>query len=259
MRNIYFFIATGLLSVLPLLLPAQNPATGCRDVIRLKDGSTLRGQIQEIKHDGNTLSFRTWNGVVIDLPRSQVRRIVQRCDNGRAVAQTARAYDFTERGWYHHTRAGALIGQAYTGNNVSGYQLQHSSGWKLTRMFGAGIGAGLEYFDPSGFDSATYPIFTEIRGFLFPKRITPYYTLAGGWAFTGQLGEDRWGLIDTWKGGWLLQADIGYRIGNHFTVHCGLRLQQKTREWTSDWGPESGNGADHILYKRFVAGIGLLL
>lgn len=258
--KIFCFI-TGLVFLFgqPRMLPAQQPATGCRDVIRLKDGSTLRGQIQEVKHEGNTLSFRTWNGVLIDLPRSQVRRIKQRCNNGDVVATAPRTYDFAERGWYHHTRAGLLTGQAYYGDNLQGFQLQHSSGRKFSRLLGAGLGFGLEYFDPTGNDAASYPVFAEVRGFLLPNRITPFYTLGGGWAFTGQSTGERWGLTDTWKGGWLAQVEIGYRIGNHFTVHCGLRLQQKTREWTSNWGPESGSGADRILHKRFSAGVGLLL
>lgn len=242
----------------PRPLSAQQKQ-GCRDMLRLHDGSQYRGQLEDIRAGGDTLVFRLWSGLVLEVPQSKVRRIVQRCQGDESLAVGRRPYDFKERGWYHHTRGGLLIGQVYSGQNSTGFFLQHSSGWMINRWLGAGLGAGGDFFDPWSSDVATYPVFAEIRGYLIPHRISPYYSLGGGYAFAGQRMGERWGYLDDWHGGWMAQTELGYRIGNHFTVHLGLRLQRKYRDWASVWGPTSGEGTDRILHKRLVFGLGLLL
>lgn len=241
----------------PRHLPAQEPASaGCTDLLLLRDGSKLRGQLKDIK-SGDTLIFQLHTGPSLEVPQSRVRRVIQRCSGSAAMKPV---YDFREQGWYHHTRAAVLPGQAYYALNRIGFQLHHSSGRMIKRWLGIGLGAGVEFFDPKGYDAASYPVFAEVRGYLLPQKITPYYTLAGGWAFAGRATDSQSWLSsnDHWRGGWMMEADAGYRIGNHFTVHFGLRLQRKTREWTSIWGPDNGQGTDRILHKRFVLGIGLL-
>lgn len=207
----------------------------------------------------DTLVFRTGSDLLLDIPMAQVRRIIQRCGDKKLVTGFRQPYNLPEHGWYHHTRTGALIGQAYYGFNEQGIYLQHSSGWLFSRLLGAGIGAGLDYFALGGSDAATFPVFAEVRGYLLPRRVSPFYSLGAGWGFIGHSNPDNWSSLDTWKGGWMAQVDIGYRIGQHFTVNCGFRLQQKKREWTSFWGPEGGYGTDRILHKRLVLGLGLLL
>lgn len=240
----------------PRQLAAQQTTAPCNDRLDLYDGSRFQGQVEELRAGGDTVVFRLWSGVPLVVPRDKVRRIVQRCHSGKTQRP---AYNFKETGLYHHTRAGALVGQSFGGGNTLGFYVQHSSGWMFSRNLGAGLGTGAEFFDPKGYDAASYPLFAEIRGYIFPRRITPYFCLGGGWGFVGKDSGERWGYIDNWKGGWMTQAEIGYRIGNHFSVHLGLRLQRKYREWTSVWGPESGFGTDRILHKRLMFGVGLLL
>ncbi len=43
----------------PQYLSAQTTNPDCQDIIRLKNGSTLRGQIQEVKNEGQTLTFQS--------------------------------------------------------------------------------------------------------------------------------------------------------------------------------------------------------
>jgi len=241
----------------PRLLSAQEATTPppCHDVLYLRDGSQLRGQIQATKDSGSVLVFRTWNGVEMDVPRTEITKILQKCNN-----RTAKTYHFKETDWYHHSRMGLLIGQTYYRENRTGLQIQHSSGWMFSRLLGVGLGAGIDVFDGQGNIPATYPIFAEVRGFLFPQRITPFYALGGGWGFSKKNNADNsaWGWSETWKGGWMAQAAVGYRIGNNFTVQAGFRLQHARREWSSNWwGIESRT--DRILHRRLMLGVGLLL
>ena len=55
----------------------------------------------------------------------------------------------------------------------------------------------------------------------------------------------------------MAQGQLGYRAGNHFTLHVGLRFQHKTRTWENGWG--GGKGVDKILQKRLEIGVGILL
>ncbi|MFN0013407.1 MAG: hypothetical protein ACKVU2_02565 [Saprospiraceae bacterium] len=241
----------------PRHLSAQEAAPApppCQDVLYLNEGSQLRGQITATKDDGQTLVFRIWSGVEMDVPKAKVKRIVQRCSGYKIT----RPYDFKEKGWYHHTRGGFLIGASYFGESSTGIQLHHSSGWMFNRLTGVGLGVGVDHFGTNSNDVATYPIFAEFRSYLTARRIAPFVTINGGWAFAGNKDSD-FGTEQTWSGGWMGQANVGYRIGNNFTISMGVRFQAKERDWTTTTWRGSETGTDHILHKRFVLGMGIVL
>ncbi|MBV6438547.1 MAG: hypothetical protein EPGJADBJ_00171 [Saprospiraceae bacterium] len=234
-------------------LPAQQNSGDCTDIVYLRNGSEFRGKIIEYAPGGN-LVLVTWSGVNMTVPADNVKRIVQRCKEDK---RQKGIYDFRERGLYNATRLGVLAGETYYRDNTSGYSLCHSLGWMFRRWMGAGIGGGVEIFDPGGYEAATYPIFAEVRGYLLAKNIAPFYTVGGGWAFTGKNGDEQQGFTEDWKGGWMTKIQFGYRLGNHFTLHGGLSLQKKIRNWQSVWGNDRGQ--DRILHKRLEVGIGVIL
>jgi opacity protein-like surface antigen len=254
MKTILRILGLGLLLFgQPRFLSAQD-AVKCRDVLILRDGSRFHGQLTEM--NGDSLLFHLYTGPNIRVYSPQVKRVIQRC-KGRDFKKP---YSFKEKGWYHHTQFNALVGQTYYNENQTGFQIQHSSGWMFNRLLGAGLGVGGDFFSPkSDSEVATYPIFAEARGYLSPRPVSLFYSVGGGWALTGHSKNSRWGYVDSWKGGWLAQAIVGYRLGNHFSVQAGIRLQQKYREWTSIWGSDSGKGSDSIFQKRLILGLGLLL
>ena len=254
MKSIYllcccFILAAG--------LKAQD-TPDCTDWLYLKNGSVFSGTIQSYT-PGAEIHFKTWNNLDLRFDDSNVKRIVQRCkETGTGNAAQPKVYDFKERGWYHHTRLTFLPGRTYGYYGGSmGIALQHSSGYQWNRWFGTGLGIGGEVFNLDG-DVATYPIYAEIRGYLTAKRTAPYYAVSAGWAFADNSGDQQrtWGQTSHYKGGFMGDVQIGYRIGNHFTIHTGLRLQRKTRDWASLWNAE--NGTDRILHRRLELGFGLL-
>ena len=232
----------------------QSTPENCTDIVYLRNGSVFRGKIIEMKSGGD-LTMTTWSGITMTIPESNVKRIVQRCKDQKT--SFSRPYDFKEKGLYNATRLGVLVGQNYLGENSTGYSLYHSTGWMFNRWIGAGLGLGVETFNPDGQEATTYPIFAEVRGYLRAKNVTPFYSVGGGWAFTGKHGDSEWGYINDWSGGWLAKAQIGYRIGNNLTLFGGLSLQKKTRDWRTTWGTEWGQ--DRILHKRFELGFGVIL
>ena len=247
------FIFTLLLS--SCSLKAQD-SLRCQDVVYLIGGTILRGTITEYD-PASMVHLTTWSGAKMQLPSSGVRKIVQQCRESRQ-RRGAQQNNFSERGWYHSSRAALLFGDY---NN--GYSLQHSTGFKINRFLSAGVGIGLENYGPGGVDPVIVPLFAEARGYLLNRRITPFYSIGAGWSFIGkeQKGFNNWGWennIENWKGGWMAQGQLGYRIGNHFLTYVGIRLQRLTLEWdNSAWG--GGFGTDRHLKKRIEFGVGLLL
>ncbi|MBK7936918.1 MAG: hypothetical protein IPJ82_07390 [Lewinellaceae bacterium] len=256
MKSLFTLLAFFLLFGSSRVFSQQSPeeAKNCKDIVYLKNGSVFRGKITEMKPGGD-LVMTTWSGIIMTLPENNVKRIVQRCRDQKK--SEPKLYNFKEKGLYNATRLGVLIGQNYLGSNSTGYSLYHSTGWMFHRRIGAGIGLGVETFNPDGRDATTYPIFAEVRGYFRAKNVTPFYSVTGGWAFTGKNGDSEWGFINDWKGGWLAKAQFGYRIGNNFTLFGGLSLQKKTLDWRSAWGNEWGT--DQILHKRFELGFGIIL
>lgn len=228
----------------------------CRDYVYLKDGSLLKGKITSYDC-AKELVMTTWSGLEMHIPASGVSKIKQRCkDDPRRLRLSAAPYSFSDKGWYHATRATMLAGAS-----ANGVSLQHSSGVMIHRLFGLGVGAGIEQFNTGYYSPANYPVFAEIRGYLLQKNVTPFYTLGAGYSFMPRQrnGEQFFeGNNSLWKGGYMFQGQIGYRIGNHFTVHGGIRIQRMQEEWTSSW-LSSFRGINTYLNKRFDLGIGLLL
>ncbi len=223
----------------------------CRDVVYLRDGSIFRGKISDYQIGGDLL-MTTWNGGQMRVPATNVKKIKQICFDENRASISQRPYSFRESGWYHVSRIETMWGA-----NGSGPGLQHSSGLKINRLIGVGLGLGIENLTPADDDVSTYPLFAEARGYLSPKNIAPFYALGLGWAFAGKENDLNDGATEDWQGGWMAQAQLGYRIGNHFIVYTGLRFQRKTIEWTNWWG--STQGIDRKLQRRFEFGLGILL
>jgi hypothetical protein len=242
---VLFHFATSLFS--------QEKTMSCQDVVYMKGGSIFRGTVTAYEIGGN-LVMRTWGGAQMQLPASNVRRIVQQCkDTSRVRANASeKPYTFSDHGWYHSTRFSILTSAEYSGLGV-----QHSSGKKINQYLGVGMGIGLEKFDPY-WDVPTVPVFAEIRGYLLPNRIAPFYAFGVGYGFSKKASTNGFSDgVESWKGGWMAQGNIGYRIGNHFTIQFGIRLQRKKHSWNNFWAQSTG--IDQIRYRRLDVGIGLLL
>lgn len=223
------------------------------DVVRLRGGAVLRGQLVATKASGEVLVLRTDAGQELEIALSRVRRIRQRCA-GPAP------YHFQGCGWYHHSRAGFLPGQLYTGKTTLALQVQHSSGWMFHRLLGAGIGTGFDFFDFTNGQPPLIPLFAEVRSYLLPRYASPFVALGAGIGFcVNQSQEDlaAWERLH-WRGGPMAQALAGYRIGHHLTLHTGVRWQRLSAR-SEAWWWQGGQERLQITHWRFMLGAGYLL
>lgn len=251
-----------LFAAVPWLLTAQQTVSpeGCTDIVYLKDGSIYRGKVIEQPLDG-PLVIQTWSGLTIHLPAKKIRRVVQKCPETAQSKPLAvpKPYSFKERGWYNATHLSYLAGNTWQGEVATGFSLHNSTGYAFSRWIGVGIGLGVDSYSPylQSLNQPTYPVFLEVRGYLMAKTVAPFYTLGAGWGFAGGGTDERSGYQDSWDGGWLAKAQLGYRMGNNFCMFAGLRFQRQNRNWTNTW--DFSYGKDRILHQRFELGFGLLL
>lgn len=238
--------------------PAANDSLHCQDFVYLRNGNVFRGEIRNYQ-PGQSVTLKTSFGQEIIFEEKNVRRIVQRCRDNQVSGNPMgiKPYHFRERGWYNLTRAAVLGGSDEYGDPYTGFMLHHSAGYALRRQLAFGLGTGIEHFRADG-GVATYPVYAEVRGYLLARRLTPFWAAGGGWAFAGEKGQDRWGYEDSWKGGWMSFAQLGYRLGNHFVLYGGVRFQHMRRNWNSLWAGDQF-GQDRILHRRLEFGAGLLL
>lgn len=252
-----------LLFSLLFLLPLQGFSQSqqedeCWDYVYMKNGSVFRGNITKLEQGGQ-IAITTWNGHHVFFDETSVRKIIQKCKDEKQVkVQKERTYTFKERGIYHHFRLGTLNGIDYYSDFTQGFLFQHASGYQFNKNIGVGIGIGAERFILFDRDSNTFPIFVEARGYLLSERFTPFYALGVGYSLVDNRNNtENWGFEDTYTGGPMLQALFGYRMGNHFTLQCGLRYQKKTRDWIST---NNGTyGRDKILFRRIEIGFGFII
>lgn len=252
----YKLVALFLLcTVLQLSAQSAKDSLRCQDVVYLKGGSIFRGTITDYNMS-DMLTILTWSGTKMTIPARVVRKVVQECKGAKTRGE--KVYDFKERGWYHCSRGSLLFGDQNTG-----ISLQHSSGYRFNRFVSVGLGIGLENFGPNSVDPFIVPIYAETRGYLTNRRITPFYALGAGFSAIAREQQvvDFWGrenFEEDWKGGWTAQGSFGYRVGNHFIVSLGIRIQRLRLDWdNSAWG--GGYGINIYTKRRVELGVGLLL
>lgn len=133
-----------------------------RDVVYLKNGSVIRGQI------------------INRLPTGQVQ--IKRGDNSYQVYESSQfdsigKVNRIHTRYFNLTEAGILAGNS---NNkyASQFSLMNISGWQFKNHFSLGAGAGVEFF------SETYlPVVADFRYYLKRKGVNPFIGIQGGYSF----------------------------------------------------------------------------
>ena len=225
---------------------------GKRDVIYLKNGSIINGQI------------------ISSLPSGQVK--IKTKDNSLWVFEAAQIDSISKKtakfnqihtGYFNLTEAGVLVGNS---NNkyATPFSLMNISGWQFENRFSIGAGAGIEFY------SETYlPVVADFRYYLKRQGVNPFFGLQGGYSFALDKPDKQYVYGNTllWnipngstldvkaKGGFLLNPFVGFSTSLNenmaLTFSAGYRImrQRYTRE---------DNYLIDIDYNRLSLKIGLM-
>ncbi|MCX6237671.1 MAG: hypothetical protein NTY07_08965 [Bacteroidia bacterium] len=137
-----------------------------RDVIYLKNGSVINGQIISSLPSGQ-VKIKTKDNSLWVFESSQID----------SISKSGRASNQIRNGYFNLTEAGILAGNT---NNKYGspFSLMNISGWQFKSGFSIGAGAGVEFF------SETYlPVVADFRYYLKRHGVNPFFGLQGGYSF----------------------------------------------------------------------------
>ena len=225
------------------------------DVIYLKNGSEFRGELLDYQPD--FVKLRALGGKVITFQQKEIKKIVQEPINGKR--RTPKPYQFKEKGVYKALFGNINAGTfAWRDESTFGLGFKGLVGYQWNRWLGTGIGLGVEnYYLNQG--ETVYPLFAEVRGYLVPENIAPYYSISGGYSFT--IKNEEAGIIDA-NGGWMIHPAFGIRWGGsskvNFTVDAGVQLQKATFvRGINPWGgPDIQE--NRMTYHRLAIRFGML-
>lgn len=171
------------------ILLTSLPLFAQKDVVKLKNGSEIRGTI--ISQSDSLVKLKTNDGSLWVFNQNEVLSldVFVKKANGK--------------GFYNTTSIGMM-----TGSQISA-SFQIVNGYALNKKWHFGIGIGLE-----GFYNQTYvPLFIESRYDILKKASTPFISL--GLGYTAPTHN-----FDRHYGGFLGQAQMGYK--QYLNDHIGL-------------------------------------
>ena len=225
---------------IPNLLLAQEALP--LDVIHLKDGSLIKGTIISKKAN---IQLEMLDGQELEIDTNLIDRIV---NNSPELLYFPNGVSIRTKGFYHITKIG--FGSAKSSNVgitsnssilefINGYQFNHNL------MLGLGLGLNIHenYFNRndnfSFLQSDNYPIFpvfVEIRGMPWLKRIAPYYSVQTGYGFAADIFNEWTGSGGKLEGGIMAGATIGIKIASRkkssILIHLSYKMQKAHGERT---------------------------
>ncbi|MFC2117900.1 hypothetical protein ACFLSY_04580 [Bacteroidota bacterium] len=222
---------------------SQNNNT---DIVYLKDGSIIRGNIIEYITDGH-VKIETIDNNIWVFKHNKIDKVVFKTLNknkGTFIQKT---------GYYNLTDMGVLIG---TGNNekTAPFSINMINAYRFSPHFSAGLGAGVEFFS-----TPVIPLFIDARYEFYDGEFSPFVYLNGGYSF--QVGENYDYYTDTnSKGGLMAGSGIGIRISlnnkSHLVVSMGYRFQQLTYSYYEEWTDDTIDRFEKL--SRFAIRIGFM-
>jgi len=228
------------------------------DIVWLKDGSKLTGTILKWELERG-MEFKLLTGAEIMIPKKDIHRVVQDVKSGDrtgapdskySFVRSVKPYSFKEKGWYQNS-SGFINLSFYSGAGI-----HHAMGYRFNRMLGVGLGVGIESNDFTTTRNIV-PIYAEARGFLLPRKISPFYALKLGY---GIALKDESRFITDAVGGIYISPELGVRFGSgDVSYYLGLEYKLQNATFTSD-GFDFGGARviDKISYRRIELRTGLL-
>lgn len=214
-----FFLSTLILLFTLTGVTAQNSHT--IDVIELKNGSVIKGNILEIKPESHikieSLCSNIWVFEMKEI--AEIRT--------EAISRSSIDYlNIKDKGFINYTSFGVLTGPS-DNENPSAFSLDIVNGYKWNSRLTAGIGIGYE-----NFNEVYFPVFIDMRYHFIESSVSPFSLLKAGYLIPGWQEDnldyyyyhDRKAL-----GGPLLEVGAGIQINmsskNALTVSLAYRYQ----------------------------------
>lgn len=232
----YLFITGAILLLSPMILHAQSQK---EDVVYLKSGGILRGEILEMNENGR-LKIEVSGRNVFVVSMDEVDNI--------STARISEQHYSKEPGYMNRTGFEVLHS-----SNSSALRLTMVNGYRFNSHFSAGIGFGISpYNDPL----TLVPVFLDLKVRFLEANSSPYFFLKTGYNFSVHHDEDV-ELLDH-KGGLLFNPGVGLHFirnsGVGFYIQAGYNIDNSYYEFEG-WWPQTVE--NEISFRRMSVGMGV--
>lgn len=239
------------------------------DVVYLKNGSILRGQIRE-QYPDSILKLAMNDGSLWVFQTNEILKLTRETP----THNTSQIRGF-QKGFYHTGQIGIFLPNGKVENNLAetylnedeilGFYTQHGYAWRPFLHTGAGI--GIESYQ----NGLILPLYLDLRGDLGKGRknsaLKPHYYLQAGYAFPlyDELTINlwRWGQrIAQTEGGIRYGAGLGLRIYTEGQVNWIVSLgynYQETALTYDGWQAINERIEERFGYERLALMIGILI
>jgi hypothetical protein len=241
-----------LLLVLIISVPGYGQKNGQEDVIYLKDGSILKGEIQTYEQ-GGLLVLQLHGGQSLDVLDQDIQKIVR----GVRKPRKERVNPLDQGQFYHGFYFSGNLGSNLYRDNDWGLGLEHVSGYWLTDQFGLGFGGGIIQYS-ADYSWRVAPVFVDIK--LKSTKQSPFY-LGGDIGLGFPIRNENSNIMGG-RPGERVRLGIGkiwtLRSQSHLSMELSYlhqRTEFESRTW--NWWSED-TLANNIRFKRYQLRLGFL-
>ncbi|MCP4442478.1 MAG: hypothetical protein GY810_26530 [Aureispira sp.] len=217
-------------------IQAQNSPK--EDVIYLKNGSIIRGQILEYQPEGN-IKVEIQGGSILVYKTSEVIKVVKEPmknpPSHQYYIREKKPPILKTKGMYHYLGGGILFGVSDWGGPSIGLSLFYAGGYQINNYIA--VGGGIEFI--TLFNQYNFvPIFADIRGYLLKKPTSIYYSLGIGYNLALKSQSWQWNITTKAEGGIYARPAIGIRAGSrkrtNFMIDFGFNIMSANYHY-EDW------------------------
>ncbi len=206
------------------LLLGRVAVSQTRDVLKLKTGSVIKGQIIATKNNkDSSLTIETYDGSLWVFKNNEVSSLSNEPYKDPAIR-------YKNRGFEHYTELGplAMSNRASNGVTTSAFSFQTTNGYRFNQWLFTGIGIGADLYAVQTF----VPIVLSIRGdFWQTGTKIPFYFVEAGRSINATSND-----VENikYRGGATFAIGGGLKLLFHqstaFVVGVGYRFQRSTTE-----------------------------
>jgi hypothetical protein len=149
-----------------------------QDVVYLKNGSIIRGIIIE-QIPNISIKIETASRGVIVYQIDEIERITK--EPVIETSQKSKNGNGLEKGYQLIVESSLLVARG----DGAALEATVSNGYRFNQYVYVGVGTGLIYFP--GYNEAAIPLFVDLRVNFTNTKVSPYFGLGAGIAYTGDL------------------------------------------------------------------------
>lgn len=190
-----------------------------QDVVYMKDGSIIRGEIIEM-HSDSIIKIEVYGGHLLVFEFKEIEKIQR-----EGVKGGKGPFKYKDRGFMVTLESLLLWGQqtAYYGYEPTvGYSFSLINSYVFNQYAHVGLGVGID-----AIDALFLPVYLRGGGHLFNSPITPVYYADFGYGLL--IDEGNVSAADS-HGGWRWGAGVGFKLHTRsevaFDFTVGLRFQE---------------------------------